>query len=142
MKESLTMAIENTISSPPIEHSATPGPVESRAAKTIREIFESGRPLTYIRSAEEQRVGRVLREVSRGLPASMPTPVWTWSLTDGMHRDGAAAEAFAQTPRGALDFIVTHADAGIFHLKDFHEPLRESPEIRRRLPIHSGRSRA
>ena len=35
--------------------------VESRAAKTIREIFESGRPLTYIRSSEEQRVARVLR---------------------------------------------------------------------------------
>jgi SpoVK/Ycf46/Vps4 family AAA+-type ATPase len=32
-----------------------------------------------------------------------------------------------------LDFIVAHRGAGIFHLKDFHEPLRESPEIRRRL---------
>ena len=37
---------------------------ESRAAKTIREVFESGRPLTYVRTSEEQRVGRVLREVS------------------------------------------------------------------------------
>src|SRR5580692_7430357 len=127
------MASQNTTVSPPIEPSATPGPAESRAAKTIREIFESGRPLTYIRSAEEQRVGRVLREVSRGLPASAPTPVWTWSLTEGMHRDGEAPEAGAQSPRGALDFIVAHAHAGIFHLKDFHEPLRESSEIRRRL---------
>jgi SpoVK/Ycf46/Vps4 family AAA+-type ATPase len=126
------MAIENTIS-PVIEQPAALSPVESRAAKTIREIFESGRPLTYIRSAEEQRVGRVLREVSRGFPASSPTPVWTWSLTEGMHRDGEAAEAGAQTPRGALDFIVAHEHAGIFHLKDFHEPLRESSEIRRRL---------
>ncbi len=32
-----------------------------------------------------------------------------------------------------LDFIAAHPEAGIFHLKDFHEPLRESPEIRRRL---------
>src|SRR5580704_13556696 len=102
------MALENTISSPPIEPSAAPGPVESRAARTIREIFESGRPLTYIRSAEEQRVGRVLREVSGWLPASTPPPVWTWSLTEGMHRDGEAAEAGAQTARGALDFIVAH----------------------------------
>src|SRR5580700_5303201 len=126
------MTSQNTTVSPPIE-SATPAPVESRAAKTIREVFESGRPLTYIRSAEEQRVGRVLREVGRGMPASAPAPVWTWSLTEGMHRDGEAAEAGAQTPRGALDFIVAHAHAGIFHLKDFHEPLRESSEIRRRL---------
>ena len=34
---------------------------ESRAAKTIRDIFESGRPVTYIRSAEEQRVAKALR---------------------------------------------------------------------------------
>jgi hypothetical protein len=30
----------------------------------LREVFDSGRPLTYIRSAEEQRVVRVLRAVS------------------------------------------------------------------------------
>ena len=36
-------------------------------------------------------------------------------------------------PRAALDFIAAHKGAAIFHLKDFHEPLRESPEIRRRL---------
>jgi hypothetical protein len=101
---------------------------ESRAAKILREVFESGRPLTYIRSAEEQRVGRVLREVGRG-----QLPVWTWSLTEGMQRDGTAAEVGTQSPRGALDFIAAHHGAAIFHLKDFHEPLRESAEIRRRL---------
>jgi hypothetical protein len=35
----------------------------------LREVFESGRPLTYVRSAEEQRVARVLREVSLRLLA-------------------------------------------------------------------------
>ena len=35
--------------------------------------------------------------------------------------------------RAALDFIAAHKGAAIFHLKDFHEPMRESPEIRRRL---------
>ena len=99
----------------------------------LREIFESGRPLTYVRSAEEQRVGRVLREVSQGMAAAQPTPVWTWSLTEGLHGGGAAQEPGTDSPRGVLDFIMTHGGAGIFHLKDFHEPLRESPEIRRRL---------
>ena len=99
----------------------------------IREIFESGRPLTYIRSAEEQRVGRLLIEVGRGLGGSTPVPLWEWSLTEGMHRDGEGAQAGGQPPRGALDFIVAHKDPAIFHLKDFHEPLRESAEIRRRL---------
>jgi SpoVK/Ycf46/Vps4 family AAA+-type ATPase len=50
-----------------------------------------------------------------------------------MHRDGEAPAAGAQSPREALDFIATHNGAAIFHLKDFHEPLRESAQIRRRL---------
>ena len=103
---------------------------ESRAAKTLREVFDSGRPLTYIRSSEEQRVARVLREVAGALGS---LPVWTWSLTEGMHREGEAAVARGtETPRGLLDFIIAYQGPGIFHLKDFHEPLRESPEIRRR----------
>jgi AAA+ superfamily predicted ATPase len=107
-------------------------PSESRAAETFREIFKSGRPLTYVRSPEEQRVARVLRDVSRRL-FRQEAPVWTWSLTEGMRRDGDSAATSVKTAREALDFIDTYAVAGIFHLKDFHEPLRESSEIRRRL---------
>jgi len=64
-------------------------------------------------------------------------PVWTWTLTEGLRRDGEAPEPGTQSPRGALDFISGFGSGqqggAIFHLKDFHEPLRESPEIRRRL---------
>jgi SpoVK/Ycf46/Vps4 family AAA+-type ATPase len=112
---------------------ANPQPSESRAAKTLREIFESGRPLTYIRSVEERRVSRVLREVSLRLPAPAPFAVWTWTLTEGLRRDGCRAEPGTQAPRAVLDFIAAHQDPAVFHLKDFHEPLRESPEVRRRL---------
>jgi SpoVK/Ycf46/Vps4 family AAA+-type ATPase len=91
--------------------------------------METGRPLVYIRSSEEQRVVRVLAEVSR---RSGDIPVWTWSLTEGL-RCGDGAVAGTDDPRKALDFIVSHDGAGIFHLQDFHEPLRESAEIRRRL---------
>src|SRR5436309_1516584 len=59
---------------------------ESRAAKAIREAMETGRPLVYVRSAEEQRVARILAEVSR---RSGGAPVWTWSLTEGLPRDEA-----------------------------------------------------
>ena len=102
-------------------------PVESRAARTLREIFESGRPLTYVRSAEEQRVERVLHEVAAG------TPVWTWSITEGLRQDGQPAEPGSESARGALDFIAAQPGAGIFHLKDFHELMRDSAEVRRRL---------
>jgi SpoVK/Ycf46/Vps4 family AAA+-type ATPase len=106
---------------------------ESRAAKTVRDIFQSGRPLTYIRSSEEQRVARVLNEVSESLGGAAAVPLWTWSLTEGMRSDAGAAAAGTETPRGALDFVVAQPGPAIFHLKDFHEPLRESAEIRRRL---------
>jgi SpoVK/Ycf46/Vps4 family AAA+-type ATPase len=112
--------------------------LESRAAGMVREIFESGRPLTYIRSAEEQRVVSALFEIA----AYMAVPVWTWSVTEGM-RHGSPdyapnggqrlAKAGLESARDALDFILGYEGAAIFHLKDFHEPLRESGEIRRRV---------
>jgi SpoVK/Ycf46/Vps4 family AAA+-type ATPase len=101
---------------------------ESRAAKAIREIFESGRPLTYILSPEERRVTRVLREVSE----TLRMPVTTWSLTEGIRADDGALVEGTEGPREALDYILA-AGPGIFHLKDFHEPLRDSAEVRRRL---------
>ena len=81
---------------------------ESVAAKMLREVFEPGRPLVYVRSAEEQRVGRVLREVGLRLFAPAPVRVWTWSLTQGMQCDGEAPQAGTHDPRAALDFIVAH----------------------------------
>lgn len=114
-----------------------PSIAESRAAREIREVFQSGRPVTYIRSAEEQRARLLLDEVARGLAesglVSGPVPVWTWSVTEGMRLPGRAVEGGTETPRAALDFVAAHRGAGIFHLKDFHEPLRDSSEIRRRL---------
>ena len=110
-----------------------PGAAESRAAKTLREIFQSGRPLTYVRSAEEARVGQLLRQVGQSLFAGSPVPVSTWTLTEGLRRDAGTAEPGTQSPRQALDFIASQDSPGIFHLKDFHEPLRDSAEIRRRL---------
>lgn len=99
----------------------------------LREVFLSGRPITYIRSAEEHRVGNLLREVGQHLLDSAPLKVWTWTLTEGMRNDNDGVAQGTQAPRAALDFIAAQKDAAIFHLKDFHEPLRESPEVRRRL---------
>jgi len=106
---------------------------DSRALATFREIFEAGRPLSYVRSAEEQRIARLLLDAAeRFFPQRVP--VWTWSLTAGMRSDaGKDGGKEAKTARGALDFIAAHTGAGIFHLKDFHEVMKESPEIRRRL---------
>jgi SpoVK/Ycf46/Vps4 family AAA+-type ATPase len=71
--------------------------------------------------------------VGRGLARDAVIPVIQWSLTEGLQQDGAILKAATQDPRAALDFIVSFRGSAIFHLKDFHEPLRDSPEIRRRL---------
>ncbi|HEX5227103.1 MAG TPA: AAA family ATPase, partial [Bryobacteraceae bacterium] len=111
-----------------IPNGSGPKPAESRAARTVREVFESGRPLIYIRSSEEQRVASILQEVA----ADQGLPLLTWRLTDALRGvDGQPIDG-TETPRGVLDFIA-EAGQGIFHLKDFHEPLRDSAEIRRRL---------
>jgi hypothetical protein len=117
-----------------VRQPATPDRAESRSLVTLREVFESGRPLAYIRSAEEQRVAQLLRD-SAQLFFSPPVPVWTWSLTEGMRSSdaGSAPGADPMGPRAALDFVANYEGAAIFHLKDFHEPMREAPDIRRRL---------
>ncbi|MFI5364046.1 MAG: AAA family ATPase [Candidatus Binatia bacterium] len=113
---------------------------EGRSLRTLREVFESARPLTYILSAEEQRVGALLNQAAR-LFFATPIPVWTWTMTEGMRRtdggaDGATKSRAGGEPlgaRAALDFVSGYEGPAIFHLKDFHEPMREAPEIRRRL---------
>ena len=105
---------------------------ESRALRVLREIVESGRPLAYIRSPEEGRVLALLREVAATL-FSPPAPLWTWSLTEGLRRDGGGAGEQAAGPRAALDFVATSKGPGVFLFKDFHEPMRDAPEIRRRV---------
>ena len=107
--------------------------VESRSLRTLRDIFQAGRPLVYIRSAEEQRLSHLLCEAAQHF-FSPAVPVWSWSLTEGMRRaDGAAGTAEPLGARAALDFVAAHQGAAIFHFKDLHESMRDSPEIRRRL---------
>jgi SpoVK/Ycf46/Vps4 family AAA+-type ATPase len=113
---------------------------QSRAASTFVEIFESGRPLVYVRSTEESRVADLLRKAGGQLRAAKPLPVWTWSMTEGLTGDEPEAQAHRNAkedrvhdPRDALDFIASHGEPAIFHLKDFHEPLRDSAAVRRRL---------
>jgi AAA+ superfamily predicted ATPase len=106
---------------------------DTRASTALREIFESGRPLIYVRSAEEDRVADLLNEAGRQWRPSAPPPVWTWSLTEGLSPDDGKEKARDLDPRGVLDFIAAHNEPAIFHLKDFHEPLRDSAVVRRRL---------
>ena len=106
---------------------------ESRSARELRALFDSGRPLIYILSAEERRVARLLRDAA-ARSFGKPVPLWSWSLTEGLRGDpGAPADPATSDPRAALDAIAGAAGPALFQLKDFHEPMRESAAVRRRL---------
>ncbi len=116
---------------------ATPPPpipaTESKASKRLREMFASQHPLLYVMSNEESRIGGLLRRAAEQFFAK-PVPFWYWSLTEGMRGgEGTPPGTDAADPRGALDFIAEYASPAVFQLKDFHEPLRSAPDVRRRL---------
>ena len=114
------------------EAAASPA-TETRPVRQLRALFESGRPLLYVMCAEEQRVGRLLRDAAQRFLGA-PVPLWTWSLTEGLRRGGARqAEKATLDPRAVLDFIADCDGPAVFQLKDFHEPIRESAAVRRRL---------
>jgi AAA+ superfamily predicted ATPase len=104
---------------------------ESRAYKSLKEMFQGGRPLIFVQTPEEGRVRMLLEEIAEKLfPGRMP--VWSWSLTHGLvSRDGQAVEHLG--PKAVLDFIAAHSLPGIFQLKDFHQFMFDEPEVRRRL---------
>jgi hypothetical protein len=104
----------------------------SRALTRLKDLIEAGRPLIYIHSAEESRVQELVQEAAQRLFPT-PPPVYTWTVTDGLRgADGAAVPATTE-PRAALDHILSHHGAALFVLRDFHDALRDSEEVRRRL---------
>lgn len=106
---------------------------EIRALAQLRALFESGRPLLYVVSPEEDRVEGHLRHAAAHFFAR-PVPLWVWTLTEGLRRDPDPAPDPASTdPLAALDRIAACAEPAVFNLRDFHEPLRDSPVVRRRL---------
>ena len=113
--------------------STSRAPKESKAVAALREVIESGRPLTYIRSAEEHRLRTLLHEAAQTFFAE-PVPLWTWTMTEGLVSDGGeSAGEGTRDPRQALDFVAEYDKPAIFQFKDLHEAIRESAEIRRRL---------
>ncbi len=105
--------------------------LESKSSKLLRELLGSGRPIIYIMTAEEQRIARLLREGAQHF-FTPSLPYWSWSLTEGMVcSDGTKSDHDTTTPRAALDFIADYKGGAVFHMKDFHDALREAVVVRR-----------
>ncbi len=105
---------------------------ESRAAKTIRDIFESGRPVTVFRSAEEQRVAKALREVGSRLAHEL-----LFRSGRGRSPKVCVAERITHTryphrPR-SIGFHCRAYRTGHISPQGLSRVLARSPETRRRL---------
>jgi ATPase family associated with various cellular activities (AAA) len=109
------------------------GAKRSRGLAEIKDLIDAGRPIVYIHSPEEDRVVHLLAEASAQL-FDAKLPVFTWSLTEGfLDEDGKTVGEQTRDPRAALDWLIARDGAALFHLKDFHAPMQESVEVRRRL---------
>ena len=98
---------------------------ESRTAAALRDLQLSGRPLVWVHTTEEERIATALRSIAGS------THVWTWTVTEGLRRDGQAS-AQPLSARAVLDYLADLREPAVVHLKDFHEALSESAEVRRR----------
>src|SRR5262245_54263578 len=80
--------------------------ISTRALRELKELFDAGRPLVYLKSPEEERVQQLLSDASQQL-FPKPVPVFTWTATEGLRgKDGAEVGKGTIEPRAALDWIV------------------------------------
>jgi SpoVK/Ycf46/Vps4 family AAA+-type ATPase len=104
---------------------------ESRAYRALKEMFQGGRPLIFVRTPEEGRVLLLLQDIAKRLYSGR-TSVWSWSMTGGLLPPGGGAGKKLDA-KAILEFIASHREPGIFHLKDYHQFMNDDQEIRRRL---------
>ncbi len=121
----------DSLPAPPTVPPASPqAPANSLpVVAAIQGILDTGRPLLYIQTTEEDRVIGVFRRIAEARRGDL----FLWSVTEGLLQNGKPLPSQPEGARGILDFIVAHDQPGIFLLKDFHEFLHDSVEIRRRL---------
>jgi len=91
-------------------------------------LLGSNHPLIFVETREETRaIGFV-----RAAASALDLPVWLWSLTEGLSRDGENTQYGTESIDAAIDFIRARADRGVFVLRDA-APALEDDTARRRL---------
>ena len=80
--------------------------------------------------AEMQDEGRFMEIVRRAALVG-GYPVWTWSVTRGLAREGFDPQMGTTDPRKALDFVASLPDPGVFVMADIHAAFGDAVVIRR-----------
>lgn len=96
------------------------------SAGDLRLLLASRHPLIAAEAQDELRFLTVLRKAA----AELRLPVWTWSVTRGLARDGMDPQYGTADPRKALAFVAELRDPGVFVLVDAHHALADPLVVR------------
>ena len=93
----------------------------------LKVLLKSRHPLIYVETKEEDRFLRLIRFVA----SDEGLPLWAWSSTTGLARDGADPQYGTSDLAAALDFIGALTQPGVFVLPDAESALRDTTTLRR-----------
>ncbi|MDH3397517.1 MAG: AAA family ATPase [Acidimicrobiia bacterium] len=90
-------------------------------------LLASQYPLLLVEAQEEQRLLDIIRQAADRLDL----PVWTWSATRGLAKDGHHTQYQTIDPHVALEFVGELSGPGVFVFTDVHPHLSDSLVVRR-----------
>lgn len=96
-------------------------------AADLRVLLASQYPLLVVATDEEPRFLDLLRTVATGLHM----PVWTWSVAQGLMRDGQQPQYQSADPNRALAFVTELGTPGAFVFADANPLLKDPVAVRR-----------
>ena len=95
-------------------------------------ILKSRAPIVVIESQDEARVLELLQSIAMRRASESYTPLFRWSVTDGLQRLDIALEpqTLNSEPTDVLKHIRAVTKAGIYVLLDFHPFLQDPVHVR------------
>lgn len=104
----------------------------NKALNALNDLVEAGRPVIYVQTPEEDRLLALLAQMA-DRQGGGKTERFVWSITEGLTERDRRYKTQPEGARGILDFAVAYPTPAFFLLKDFHDFLSESADVRRRL---------
>ena len=92
----------------------------------LHALIASRHPLILAQEQDEMRFLGIVRAAAQ----SLSLPVWTWSATHGLCRDGFDAQYGTKPAPGALAFISALPDPAVFVMVDVHPALSDPLFVR------------
>src|SRR3990172_5696052 len=90
-------------------------------------LLASQYPLLLVEAQEEPRLLAIIRQAADRLDV----PVWTWSATGGLDKEGHQAQYQTVDPHVALEFVGELSDPGVFVFADVYPHLADPLIVRR-----------